>query len=236
MRTYVFRESKASYNCKDLETISSRCSRVKSLTILKKCWFRLQSFYYFHNSKRYLTYSLRRSQGRKRHASCVYEVYTTKVIPEVNYVGVYTANVTPRKQTSLSYALTASYKNRFHVQTSYHTGKILATNISTNFNLRVTIRMELISFLLRALRIELHLSIWIRIELQLVLYWVYSILHVGSTTVFRMKCWFGIMYKRGFRFHSAMKLGMKSMFVMAEKQTFYKMGSFTHVPKCIGNC
>ena len=85
-----------------------------------------------------------------------YEVYTTKVISEVNYLGVYTTSVTPRKQTTLSHALTASYKNRFQVRTSYHLGKILPTNISAKFSLRVTIRMELISFLLRALRIELQ--------------------------------------------------------------------------------
>ena len=110
IRTYYFRESKASYNCKDLGTISLRCSRAKTLTILQKCWFQLQSFHYFHNLKLFLTYSFRRSQGSQTPLD-VYEVYTTKVTPEVNYLGVYTTNVTPiRKQTTLSYDLTANYK------------------------------------------------------------------------------------------------------------------------------
>ena len=33
MRIYYFRESKASYNCKDPGTISPRCSRAKTFTI-----------------------------------------------------------------------------------------------------------------------------------------------------------------------------------------------------------
>ena len=39
MRTYVFRDSKASYKCKDPGTISPRCSREKSLTVLKSVGF-----------------------------------------------------------------------------------------------------------------------------------------------------------------------------------------------------
>ena len=65
-----------------------------------------------------------------------YEVCTTKVTPEVNYLGIYTTNATPRKQNPLWYDLSANYKNRFQVRTSYNTGKTLATNISTKFQLK----------------------------------------------------------------------------------------------------
>ena len=41
--------------------------------------------------------------------------------------------------------------------------------------------------------------------------------------------------KLGSRFHSGMKLGMKSTFIMAEIKIVCKMGSFVHILKCVGS-
>ena len=78
---------------------------------------------------------MRRSQSRKWHAAlCVRGIqYTTMVTPEANYPGAYTTNITPRKQTTLSYDITANYMNRF--QTSYFVGNVLAA-ILNQFQLR----------------------------------------------------------------------------------------------------
>ena len=82
----------------------------------------------------------------------------------------------------------------------------------------VTVRIELVPFLLKPWGIESYLFTWIRIDLQVITDWVHS----DSES-----------YKLGSRFHFGKKLGMKVTFIMANMKIVWKTENFFHVLKSI---